>query len=133
MKTQMEYLHKQMPIDGVWKNETITGVPVALTAIGSDGSVIDIGTVTTNGYYGTFEQGSGHRQQKASYEIIASFAGDESYGSSAASTAVAVGPAPAADYNSRAGNTSRLHDDDCWRRSRYSGRRRHQRSPQLQC
>jgi hypothetical protein len=54
MALQMEYLHKQMPIDGIWHNETITGVPVTLTAIASDNSVIDIGTTTTNGYYGTF-------------------------------------------------------------------------------
>jgi hypothetical protein len=55
MATQMEYLHMQHPIDGLWHNETITGVPVALTAIKSDGTVIDIGATTTNGYYGTFK------------------------------------------------------------------------------
>jgi outer membrane protein assembly factor BamB len=94
MSLQMENLHLQMPVGGVWKNETITGVPVALTAIGSDGSVTDIGTVTTNGYYGTFNK-EWTPPAEGSYEIIASFAGDESYGSSAASTAVSVGPAPA--------------------------------------
>jgi len=54
MTTQMEYLHIQQPIDGIWHNVTMTGVPVTLTAIGSDGSVTDIGTVTSNAYYGTF-------------------------------------------------------------------------------
>jgi outer membrane protein assembly factor BamB len=53
MGTQMEYLYEQQPIDGIWHNETLTGVPVTLTAIGSDGSVIDLGKVTTNEYYGT--------------------------------------------------------------------------------
>jgi hypothetical protein len=94
MKTQMEYLHMQSPIDGIWHNETITGVPVALTAIGSDGTVIDIGTVTTNGYYGTFSH-AWTPPDEGTYEIIASFAADDSYGSSAAATALTVGPAPA--------------------------------------
>ena len=56
MTTQMQYLHKQQPIGGIWGNETITGVPVTLTAIGLDGSFIDIGTVTTNGYYRDIQQ-----------------------------------------------------------------------------
>jgi len=94
MSLQMENLHLQMPVGGVWKNETITGVPVALTAIGSDGSFIDIGIVTTNGYYGTFSK-EWIPPAEGSYEIIASFAGDDSYGISAASTAMSVGPAAA--------------------------------------
>jgi hypothetical protein len=94
MTTQMEYLHMQMPIGGIWQNETITGVPATLTALDSDGAVIDIGTVTTNGYYGTFSY-TWTPPKEGTYEIIASFAGDESYGNSAASTAVSVGPAVA--------------------------------------
>jgi hypothetical protein len=94
MTTQMQYLHKQQPLDGLWHNETITGVPVALTAVTSSGNVIDIGTVTTNGYYGVFSK-SWTPPEEGDYEIIASFAGDGSYGSSGASTAVSVGPAPA--------------------------------------
>jgi hypothetical protein len=93
MTTQMQYLHLQQPMDGIWHNETITGVPVILTAIASDNSVIDIGTTTTSGYYGTF----GHAwtpTEEGTYEIIANFVSDESYGSSAASTFVTVGPAP---------------------------------------
>jgi outer membrane protein assembly factor BamB len=92
MTTQMEYLHKQMPIAGIWGNETITGVPVTLTAIDENGVVTDLGTATTNGYYGTFSK-SWTPSAEGKYEIIASFASDESYGSSAASTAVTVGPA----------------------------------------
>jgi len=94
METQMEYLHLQMPIDGLWHNETIAGVPVTLTAIGSDGSVIDLGSVTTNGYYGTFSKAWAPPKEDT-YTIIASFAADDSYGSSNAATAVTVGPAPA--------------------------------------
>jgi len=32
MDTQMEYLHMQMPIDGLWGDEMITRVPVTLSA-----------------------------------------------------------------------------------------------------
>jgi hypothetical protein len=69
MTTQMEYLHKQQPIDGLWHNETIAGVPVALAAIGSDGSSTDIGTVTTDGYYGTFSK-SWTPPAEGDYKII---------------------------------------------------------------
>jgi hypothetical protein len=93
MTTQMQYIHFQLPQTGIWNNETINGVSVTLTAIDSDGAVVDIGTVTTNGYYGTFSKAWTPTKQDT-YTIVASFAGDDSYGSSAASTAVTVGPAP---------------------------------------
>ncbi len=92
MTTQMEYLHMQQSISGLWNNETITGVPVTLTALSSDGASINIGTVTTDGYYGTFSK-SWTPPNEGDYKIIASFAGDDSYGSSSASTAVSIGPA----------------------------------------
>jgi hypothetical protein len=93
MGVQMDYLHMQQPVSGYWGNQTITGVPVLLTAIGEDGNYVDIGTTTTDGYYGTF----GHEwtpPDEGKYKIIASFEGDDSYGSSGASTYVTVGPAP---------------------------------------
>jgi hypothetical protein len=102
METQMEYLHLQMPIDGIWHNLTITGVPVTLTAIASDGTVLDLGTTTTSGYYGTFEM-AWTPSAEGTYKIIASFASDDSYGSSAASTAVTVGPAPEVPNNGGGG------------------------------
>jgi hypothetical protein len=93
MKTMMEYVYEEKPIDGIWHNETITGVPVVLTAIAADGTVTDIGSVTTNGYYGTF--GTAWAPPKEGlYTIMASFAGDDSYGSSAAACTVSVGSAP---------------------------------------
>ena len=95
MATQMEYLHKQMPIGGVWGNTTITGVPVTLTALDSNGNIVDIGKVTTNGYYGTFSL-AWTPPQEGTYEIMASFAADDSYGSSQAATSIAVSAAPAA-------------------------------------
>lgn len=85
----------QHPIDGIWHNVTMTGVPVTLTAIDANGSGINIGTTTTNAYYGTFEM-EWTPPAEGTYKIIASFAGDDSYGSSGAATAVSVGPAPAA-------------------------------------
>jgi outer membrane protein assembly factor BamB len=93
MATQMEYLHMQHPIDGFWHDRQMTGVPVSLTAIDSNGNSVDIGTATTSAYYGTFEM-AWTPPEEGTYKIVASFAGDDSYGSSAASTAVSVGPAP---------------------------------------
>jgi hypothetical protein len=93
MTTQMEYLHMQYPQDGLWHNATITGVPVSLTAIGAYGSFIDLGSVTTNGYYGAFSK-TWTPPTEGDYEIIASFAGDDSYSSSEAATTISVGPTP---------------------------------------
>jgi hypothetical protein len=95
MSTQMEYLHLQRPVDGIWGDQVITGVPVSLTAVGDDGTYVGLGTVVTNGYYGTFAL-SWTPENEGTYEIVASFEGDESYGSSAAATAVTVGPAATA-------------------------------------
>ena len=93
METQMEYLHLQMPIGGLWGNLTITGVPVSLTAIASDGSFTDLGTATTNGYSGNFGF-DWTPPAEGTYEIIATFDADDSYGSSMSTTTVTVGPAP---------------------------------------
>jgi len=94
MNTQMAYLHMQMPQAGLWGNETITGVPVTLTAIDSTGAVTNIGTTTTNGYYGTFGY-TWTPPSAGQYTILATFAGDWSYGNSGAATTVTVSAAPA--------------------------------------
>jgi hypothetical protein len=91
----MEYLHMQLPIDGIWHNETITGVPVVLTAIDQNDNPTEIGTATTSAYYGIFEM-AWTPPAEGTYKVIAAFAGGDSYGSSGASTAVVVGPALAA-------------------------------------
>lgn len=93
MTTQMEYLHMQQPIRGIWGNITMTGVPVTLTAIDPNGNLQDIGQVTTNAYYGTFSK-AWTPEIEGTYTIVASFAGDISYGSSSAATAITVGPPP---------------------------------------
>jgi hypothetical protein len=93
MTTQMNYLHMQVPIDGIYHNETISGVPVTLTAIGENGGSYNLGTATTEGYHGTFGL-KWTPTLEGLYEIRASYEGDDSYGSSSASTWVTVGPAP---------------------------------------
>jgi hypothetical protein len=93
MSQQMEYLHLKQPIGGIWNNVTITGVPVSITVIGSDGSVYDLGTTTSNGYSGVFSL-NWTPPAEGTYEIIASFGPDDSYGSSMSTTTVTVGPAP---------------------------------------
>jgi hypothetical protein len=93
MSAQMAYLHMQQPIDGITHDLTITGVPVTLTAI-SENDSIDLGTVTTDGYYGTFSK-TWVPPAAGDYKIKASFTGDDSYGSSSAATTIAVGQAQA--------------------------------------
>ena len=93
MTTQMEYLHMQQPIGGIWGDIAMTGVPVYVYAVDPNNNYKDIGVATTNGYYGTF--GIPFTPEvEGTYTIMASFGGDVSYGSSGASTAVFVGPAP---------------------------------------
>jgi hypothetical protein len=92
MTTYMEYLHMQHPIDGFWHNETVTGVPVQLLAIDSDGSVTSIGTATSD-VSGCFQMAWTPPAEDV-YKITATFAGDDSYGSSWAETGISVGPAP---------------------------------------
>ena len=94
MATQMEYIHMQQPQGGLFGNVTITGVPVTLIAIDPNGNTINIGTTTTNGYYGTFSY-AWTPPGPGQYTIIASFAGDNSYGSSSTSSALGVNAGPA--------------------------------------
>ncbi len=59
-----------------------------------------MGTVITDGYYGTFTK-TWVPDKEGDYEIIASFAGGDSYGSSGASTSISIGPAPVTTDNSQ--------------------------------
>lgn len=89
MTVYMEYLHMQTPIpDGY----TVTGVPVMLLAIDSDGNVIDIGTATSD-VSGKFQY-AWTPPDEGLYKITATFLGDDSYGSSWDETGLSVGPAP---------------------------------------
>jgi outer membrane protein assembly factor BamB len=95
MTTQMEYLHRQMPIAGLWNNETITGVPVSLDAVDPNGNSIHIGDALTDGYSGTFGY-TWEPEIAGQYTITATFMGDDSYGSSFATTYVTISEAPQA-------------------------------------
>ena len=92
MNLQMSYLHMQIPIAGIWGNETLYGVPVSLTAVDESGAYSNIATVTTNGYTGDFSY-AWAPPKEGTYDIVATFAGDYSYGSSMARTSVKVTPA----------------------------------------
>jgi len=95
MTTQMEYLHMQQPIDGIWHNVSITGVPVSLDAVDPNGNYIHIGDVVTDGYTGAFGF-TWEPEISGQYTVTATFMGDDSYGSSFATTFVGVTEAPAA-------------------------------------
>lgn len=95
MSTCMAYLHKQWPIDGFWHNETIYGIPVLIDAIDPNGNSIHIGDVITDGYSGTFGF-TWQPETTGQYTVTATFMGDDSYGSSFATTYVSVSDAPEA-------------------------------------
>jgi hypothetical protein len=94
MALQMEYLHMQTPIDGIWHNQTITGVPVSLDTVDPNGNAVHIADITTDGYSGTFGY-AWKPEISGQYTVTATFLGDDSYGSSFATTYANVGEAPA--------------------------------------
>ncbi len=94
MGTYMEYLHMQQPIDGIYHNITITGVPVSIDAVDPNGNYMHIKTVTSD-VSGTFSY-TWNPTIAGDYQITATFAGSGGYGSSWAETHVNVVEAPAA-------------------------------------
>jgi hypothetical protein len=84
MNTYMEYLHAQEPIDGLYHNVTVTGVPVSIDAIDPNGNNIHIGD-TASDVSGTFSY-TWTPTIAGNYKITATFAGTNSYGSSSAET-----------------------------------------------
>jgi hypothetical protein len=92
MEVQMQHIHLQMPSDGIHHNVTMVGVPVILSAFASDGTYYDLGTTTSDGYYGSYGV-TWTPPAEGVYRIVANFEGDDSYASSGASTYVTVGPA----------------------------------------
>ena len=87
MSTWMKYLHMQGT-----KPTNATGVSVELTATDPNSNLINIGTATsdTNGVYGF----TWTPEVPGLYQIIASFKGSQSYGSSTASTYLTAIDAP---------------------------------------
>lgn len=92
MTTQMEYLHMQKPIAGIAGNATVLGVPVSIDAVDPNGNTIHIATVASD-MSGTFAY-TWTPDVPGQYKVTATFAGDESYGSSWAETHVGVVQAP---------------------------------------
>jgi len=92
MSTYMEYLYDQEPIDGIYHNVTVTGVPVSFDALDPNGNYVHIGTVTSDakGNFGFTWTPTIAGQ----YQITATFAGDDSYSSSWASSYATVAQAP---------------------------------------
>jgi hypothetical protein len=88
MSAWMEYLHMQKT-----KPANAKGVQVTLVAVDSNGGVTELGT-TTSDVYGSYGL-SWTPQTKGTYQIIANFAGTNSYGSSSASTYITVDSATA--------------------------------------
>jgi hypothetical protein len=93
MTAYMEYLHMQKPIDGFYHNVTVTGVTVSLDSIDPNNNHVHIGTVTSDaaGNFGFVWTPT----IPGRHQIIATFAGDDSYGSSMATTYAVVAEAPA--------------------------------------
>ncbi len=98
-KAWMEYLHMQQPMPADAK-----GVVVMLNAIDPNGNYVHFGNVTsdTKGNYG----GSFIPEVPGDYQIIATFAGSKSYGSSSATTYLTVEDAPQATAAPTAAPTS---------------------------
>ncbi len=94
MGIYMEYLHMQQPIDGLFHNITVRGVPVSIDAVDPNGNSIHIGS-TTSDVSGTYSY-TWTPTTAGDYKIYATFAGSNSYGSSYAETAAHVVNAPTA-------------------------------------
>jgi len=93
MATWMDYLNMQMPIDGIYHNVTVTGVPVSINAVDPNGNLVNIGTATSD-ISGTYHF-TWTPTTSGTYTISATFAGSNAYGFSSAETAATVVNAPA--------------------------------------
>ncbi len=91
--TWMDYLHMQMPINGLYGNITVQGVPVIISAVDPNGNSIPIATVTSD-ISGTFSYTWTAPTLTGDYKIMATFAGSNSYGASWAETHATVVAAP---------------------------------------
>ena len=93
MSTYMEFLHMQRPIDGFYHNVTVTGVPVSIDVIDPNNNYFHLNTVISDekGNFGY----AWNPTIAGQYKITATFSGDESYGSSWATTYATVSDAPA--------------------------------------
>jgi hypothetical protein len=89
MATWMDYLHFQMPINGYYKNITITGVPISIDAIDPNNNTMHVADIVSDST-GSFAYTWAAPSNAGSYKIMATFMGSDSYGSSFASSTVNV-------------------------------------------
>ncbi len=99
MAAQMEQIHLGAPVGGVFSgvmmgdgnygDVMLVGVPVSIDVLDPNGNYYNIGTVTSDGYSGTFSC-AWKPDVAGEYTITATFMGDESYGSSFATTYLTV-------------------------------------------
>jgi hypothetical protein len=94
MATWMDYLNMQMPIDGLYHNITVTGVPISINTVDSNNNFVHIGD-TTSDISGTYSF-KWTPTIAGDYKISATFAGTNAYGSSYAETAATVANAQVA-------------------------------------
>ena len=112
MDTWMDYLQLQMPVDGIYHNETIKGVDVLLVAVDTNNNPTTVGTATTDTSGNFAMEWTPGSQSK--YTITAIFSGTDSYGSSTATTALSVGPAPTTGGNGGTGGNVNPQIDYTW-------------------
>ena len=79
----MEYLYEQQVLP-----TNTTGVPVSISVIDPNGNYVNLGNVISNidGVYGLSVNANNLLAGPGKYEVIANFAGSNSYGSSSATT-----------------------------------------------
>jgi hypothetical protein len=97
---QMEHLHIGAPIggafsgvmkaDGSYGDVMMVGVPVSLDILDPNGNYCNIGVVTSDGYSGAFAFDGWVPEVAGLYTITATFMGDDSYGSSFATTHLTI-------------------------------------------
>ncbi len=87
MSSWLEYIHMQKSIPS-----SVTGVNVSLDTVDPNGNPVHIADVTSNGYSGAFGY-TWTPTITGQYTVTATFKGDDSYGSSFATTYVGVGSA----------------------------------------
>jgi hypothetical protein len=99
MSLWMDYNYLQLPIDGIYRNETVKGVMVVLTAENDNGDVIYIGEAYTDSS-GTFSY-LWKPEEIGKYTVTATFMGSNAYGLSSDTTAIGVVEATASDSNNQ--------------------------------
>ncbi len=100
MALWMDYNYLQLPINGIYGNETVKGVKVVLTALNEETCEFTyIGEVYTDSS-GTFSY-LWTPEELGKYTVTATFMGSEAYGSSIDTTAIGVVEGTASDSNNQ--------------------------------